>query len=967
MHDLEPIAMQSPRAADPAPDFLRGGGEMGALMRAHDWQSTTIGSPDAWPQSLRTAIRLLLNSGHPMYVWWGPDLLCFYNDAYRQSIGPERHPGSLGRKALEVWGEIWDIIEPQIAQVISGGGATWRENALVPITRNGRREEVYWTYSYSPIDDSAAATGVGGVLVVCTETTQQVLSARRAAEEQQKLSELFEQAPGFMAMLRGPEHRLELANPSFLRLIGRRDVLGRTVAEAIPEAGGQGFLELLDTVYRTGQPFAANGASYAAQPVAGGPVDEHYIDFVFQPIKDAAGAVTGIFVEGVDVTGRAVADAALRESEHQLRLATDAAEVGLWDLDIGTDTLYWPARVKAMFGISADEPISMVDFYNGLHPDDKARTSAAFAAALDPVKRALYDVEYRTIGKEDGLVRWVAAKGRAIFEGDRCVRVIGTAIDITSRKATDEQLRELNEELERRVAEALAERKVFADIVESTDAQVLVLDRDFCIMAINRATTDELHRVYGFRPTVGDNLLEALGRFPEEQQQVRHYWGRALAGEEFMATDEFGHPSLLRRHYEMKFNSLRDRGGKLVGAFQFVHDVTDRLRDQARLAEAETHLRQAQKIDALGQLTGGVAHDFNNLLMVISGGLSLLERSSEPERRQRILAQMRQATDRGASLSRQLLAFARRQPLKPEPIDLRRQLAGMRDLLDRTLRGDVLVKTDLATDLWPIKADPVELELVILNLCVNARDAMPNGGTITISANNAESVRDGGLAGDFVSLCVEDCGTGMSEDVLAHIFEPFFTTKEIGKGSGLGLPQVYGFAQQSGGSVRVNTVLGRGTKMILLLPRTEAPATEPTAPMTDPDSSARRRALRGSVLLVEDNDEVASLVTEMLVELGYRAIRAASAQGALGALADDRAVDLVFTDVLMPGTMNGMELAREVRRRRPHMPILLTSGYSGAAFEEAASEHINVLRKPYEINALDAALRAALANFAQRE
>jgi PAS domain S-box-containing protein len=964
MSNLEREAVDSCREAGPAPEFICGGGEMGALMRAHDWRSTALGSPDSWPQSLRTAIRLMLNSGHPMYVWWGPELLCFYNDAYRLSIGSERHPGSLGRKAVDVWEEIWDIIGPQVAQVMSGGGATWHENALVPITRNGRREEVYWTYSYSPIDDAAAATGVGGVLVVSTETTQQVLSARRAAEEQQKFSELFEQAPSFMAMLRGPEHRFELANPSYLRLIGRENVLGRTVAEAVPEAGEQGFLELLDTVYRTGQPFAANGVRYAAQPIAGGPLEEHHIDFVYQPIKDPAGAISGVFVEGVDVTGRAVADAALRESEQQLRLATDAAEVGLWDLDMSADALYWPARVKAMFGISPDKPISMVDFYNGLHPDDNARISAAFAAAVDPVARALYDVEYRTIGKEDGLVRWVAAKGRGLFEGGRCVRVIGTAIDITARKATEEKLRELNEELERRVAEALAERKVFADIVESTDALVLVLDRNFCIMAINRATADDLYRLYGFRPTVGDDLLASLERFPEQREHVRRYWSRALAGEEFTAIDQFGEAGAGRRHYEMKFNSLRDRSGKLVGAFQFVYDVTDRLRDQARLAEAESHLRQAQKIDALGQLTGGVAHDFNNLLMVISGGLSLLERAVEPERRQRILAQMRQASDRGASLSRQLLAFARRQPLKPEPIDLRRKIDGMRELLDRTLRGDVLVRTDFAGDLWPIKVDPAELELVILNLCVNARDAMPSGGTITISANNAAGIHEGELAGDFVSLCVEDCGTGMSEDVLAHIFEPFFTTKEVGKGSGLGLPQVYGFARQSGGAVKVDTVVGRGTKMILLLPRTAALALNLTAPEADPGSSARGHAPRGSVLLVEDDDEVASLVTEMLAELGYRVTRAASAQGALGALADDRAVDLVFSDVLMPGAMNGMDLAREVRRRRPQMPILLTTGYSGAAFKEAASEHINVLRKPYEIDALDAALRAALATFA---
>jgi PAS domain S-box-containing protein len=604
----------------------------------------------------------------------------------------------------------------------------------------------------------------------------------------------------------------------------------------------------------------------------------------------------------------------------------------------------------------------MADFYTGLHPDDKERTGAALAAALDPKRRAVYDVEYRTIGKEDRLMRWVAAKGRALFDGDRCVRVIGTAIDITARKVTEEQLRELNEDLERRVTEALAERKIFADIVESTDALVLVLDRGFRIMAINRATTDELHRVYGIQAAVGDHLLDLLEALPEQREIARRYWSRALAGEEFTAIDEFGDASFDRRHFEMKFNCLRDRNGELVGAFQFVHDVTDRLHDQARLAEAENNFRQAQKIDALGQLTGGVAHDFNNLLMVISGGLSLLERAAEPERRQRILHQMRQATDRGASLSRQLLAFARRQPLKPEPVDLRRQIDGMRELLDRTLRGDVQVKTEFAADLWPIKVDPAELELVVLNLCVNARDAMPKGGTITIAAHNSENVRDGELSGDLVSLSVEDCGTGMSEEVLTHIFEPFFTTKEVGKGSGLGLPQVYGFAQQSGGCVKVDSLLGRGTKITLLLPRTQAPAGDTATPTVALDTTARRRSLRGSILLVEDDDEVASLVTEMLGELGYRVTRAASAQAALGALADDRSVDLIFSDVLMPGTMNGMELAREVRRRRPQMPVLLTSGYSAAALKDAALERIGVLRKPYEIQALDAALRTALGN-----
>ena len=959
MHANHPAAGEAPLTRA-SPAFLEGGGEMGALIRAHDWSATSIGPPERWPEPLCTVVGLLLSSNQPLYIWWGPQLLCFYNDAYRQSIGPERHPASLGKPGRDVWEEIWPIIGPQIDQVMSGAGATSHENALVPITRHGRLEEVFWTYTYNPIRDPHSKSGIGGVLVICSETTEQVLSSQRAAAQLHELAQLFQQAPIFMAVLKGPEHRFQLSNPNYRQLLGHRDHLGLTVAEAVPESVPQGYLELLDRVYQSGKPFTATGKKLALDVSPTGPVVERYLDFVYQPIKDASGVVTGIFVVGVDATARNDADAALRTSEEQLRLATEAAEIGLWDLDLLTDSMYWPARVKAMFGISPNAAVSMADFYEGLHPQDREATTAAFAAAIDSRQRALYDVEYRTVGKEDRRVRWVAAKGRGFFEGERCVRVIGTAIDITARKAAEAELRELNEQLENRVAQALAERKILVDIVEATDAFVQVLDVDYRYLAVNRACSDEFVRIFGVRPKLGDSMLEQLQDRPEHQAAVKAMWSRALAGEQFTAVEELGDANLDRRFYEMKFNSLRDRSGKLIGAFQFMYDVTERLKDQARLAEAERHLRQAQKIDAIGQLTGGVAHDFNNLLMVISGGLSILRRPGEPERKERIMAQMAQAATRGASLSRQLLAFARRQPLNPEPVNVHQQIDAMRELLDRTLRGDVQVRTELAPDLWPIRVDPAELELVILNLCVNSRDAMPNGGVITIGGNNAPALTEAGLQGDFVQLSVSDTGTGMSAQVLSRIFEPFFTTKEVGKGSGLGLPQVYGFAQQSGGMVKVQSEVGRGTTVLLWLPRSEVAPMHPAEMGANSESASRHRALKGSVLLVEDDDEVAALVTEMLNELGYRTTRVASAQAALGALADHREIDVVFSDVMMPGPMNGLELAHEIRRRRPGLPVLMTTGYAGAAIKKTVSEHVEVLSKPYELSDLDAALHSAL-------
>jgi signal transduction histidine kinase/CheY-like chemotaxis protein len=381
-------------------------------------------------------------------------------------------------------------------------------------------------------------------------------------------------------------------------------------------------------------------------------------------------------------------------------------------------------------------------------------------------------------------------------------------------------------------------------------------------------------------------------------------------------------------------------------------------REMDERMKVEETLRQAQKIEALGQLTGGVAHDFNNLLMVITGGLDMLSRTKDEARRDRLMVGMRQAAQRGARLTRQLLAFSRRQPLTPEPIDLALQIGGMSELLDRSLRGDVHVKLDFAKDLWPTEVDPGELELVILNLAVNARDAMPEGGTITVRARNAPS-RDG-VGGDFVELAVIDTGAGIPTDLISRVFDPFFTTKDIGKGSGLGLAQVHGFAVQSGGSVRIENGPESGAEVILLLPRSHRQPVVAERHLVDSHAVEPAEPRQGSVLLVEDDDEVAALVSEMLSQLGYAVTRAASAQAALGAFANGRAVDLVFSDIMMPGGMNGVELARELHRRRPDIPVLLTSGFPDAARKDAEATGVSILPKPYQISDLAAALHMTL-------
>jgi CheY-like chemotaxis protein len=318
---------------------------------------------------------------------------------------------------------------------------------------------------------------------------------------------------------------------------------------------------------------------------------------------------------------------------------------------------------------------------------------------------------------------------------------------------------------------------------------------------------------------------------------------------------------------------------------------------------------------------------------------------------------MRQAAQRGAGLTRQLLTFSRRSDLKPEPIDLALQIGGMRELLDRSLGGDVHVELDFEAGLWPVEVDPGELELVVLNLAVNARDAMSHGGTIVIRAENVADPHDED-GGECVRLSVVDEGSGMSDEVKAHVFEPFYTTKDVGRGSGLGLAQVHGFAQQSGGSVRIESALGEGTTVSVLLPRSARSPVRRAPHLANDNVRERRVRTSGSVLLVEDDDEVAALVTEMLEELGYEVTRTASAAAALGALSNGRAIDLVFSDIMMPGGMNGVELARELRSRRRNLPVLLTSGYEEAARAGAKAEGVRILAKPYRLDELATALAA---------
>lgn len=533
--------------------------------------------------------------------------------------------------------------------------------------------------------------------------------------------------------------------------------------------------------------------------------------------------------------------------------------------------------------------------------------------------------------------------------------------DVTARRRAENELVELNQNLEARVAEVLAERKVFADLVEGTDAFIQVVDLDGRWLAVNSAAANEFERIFGLRPKVGDRAEDLLAGQPENQAAVKAIWDKALAADEpFTEIAEFGEEGLDRRFYEMRFNQLRGPDGEKLGAYQFVFDVTARLAEQERLRQTEEALRQAQKMEAVGQLTGGIAHDFNNLLAGISGAFEMIgTRLSQGRSRdvEKYLTAGQGATRRAAALTHRLLAFSRRQTLSPKAVVINRLLADLVELVQRTVGPAIEVETIAAGGLWPTLVDANQLENAILNLCINARDAMPSGGKITIETGNKwldhRTARERGLEpGQYVTVCVSDTGTGIEKDILDRVFDPFFTTKPLGEGTGLGLSMVYGFARQSHGHVRIYSEVGQGTMVCVYLPRHLG---DEDAPALDASGVPAPASHQGEiVLVVDDEPTVRMLIVDALGELGYSCLEAADGPSGLRILESAERIDLLITDVGLPGGLNGRQVADAARVARPDLKVMFVTGYAeNAVLNHGHIEHgMEVLTKPFAVDDL---------------
>lgn len=835
-----------------------GDSEMSARMRAHDWAATPLGDPCQWADALKAALRILLLSRSEMWLGWGDELVFFHNDAYRPILG-SRHPLALGKPVREVWPEIYCDIEAQFTAVLARGESTFNRATLLLLKRRGYCEESYQTFSCSPLLDGEGR--VGGLLCIVVEETERVIGERR------------------LAML-------------------------RDLATAL-------------------QPARSRPAVITAACTAIG-ANQRDFPFVLFYLLDEAGTATLDYpsVLPTGLTGVAWPFARLRSAHAYVSVdlcaVASVVPSGLWKM---------PPRQALLVPIgSPDQP-----------------PFGVLVLGMNPCRRV----------DEDAL-GWVR-----LLAGQLAAALVNLAALDAHRQRAD---------------------RVWRLFEQATGFMAFLSGPEHVFEFVNEA----YNRLTGPRDFVGKRVRDA---FPELGDQgvfklLDHVYA---TGKRFVATQlslrlqRSSAGPLEERFVDFIYEPMLNEAGEVTGIFVEGHDVTDahngqealrhlnetlELRVEGRTAEleqAQEALRQAQKLEAMGQLTGGVAHDFNNLLTPIMGSLDLLQqRGVGDARERRLIDGAMQSAERAKTLVQRLLAFSRRQPLQPCAVDVASLIHGMAALIDSTLGPQIKVLVEASSDLPAARADPNQLEMALLNLSVNARDAMPYGGTLTISAMR-ESVRadetvrqsDGAhlKRGHYIRITVTDTGMGMDEATLARAIEPFFSTKGVGKGTGLGLSMAHGLAAQLGGTLSITSRRGQGTVVTLWLPVDQAAAMASPAVVGPIVDTARAM---GTALLVDDEDLVRAITADMLAELGFRVIEASSAEQAADLFDDGLRVDLLVTDHLMPGR-SGVELARETQARWADLPVLIVSGYADT---EGVVQDLPRLTKPFRRADLAAALVA---------
>ncbi|PIK71446.1 PAS domain S-box protein [Methylobacterium frigidaeris] len=776
------------------------------------------------------------------------------------------------------------------------------------------------------------------------------------------------QGSGFpMFLAAGPEFGF-LYNDAYIDILGDKH----------PAAMGARFQDVWPEIWSDIAPFIDKAMHGEATWVENHPLtmrrrgyDERtWFTFSYSPLKDEEGGIAGLFCACTETTGRVRAEAALREGETRFRNMADHAPVMMWMTDVDGSCFYLSRRWYEFTGQTEAEALGL-GWLDAVHPDDRGWSGETFLAAN--ARQAPFRLEYRLRGADGGYRWFIDAAQPRLGEDGGFLGYIGSVTDIHDRKAAEERLIETTRRLDA--------------ILANTSQAIFLMDEHQHCTYMNRAaealTGYELGEVLARDCTLHDVVHHTRPdgspyplcecpidqAFPENEREQ---------GEEIFVHKEGS-------FYPVGFTAspIRDERGEPVGTVIEARNIEEEIRAKtaleafnatlerrveeeiARRESVEEALRQSQKMEAVGQLTGGLAHDFNNLLTGITGSLELMQTRMGQGRLSdldRYMAAAQGAAKRAAALTHRLLAFSRRQTLDPKPTDVNALVSGMEELIRRTVGASVHIEVVGSVGLWTALIDPSQLENALLNLCINARDAMPGGGRITIETANRwlddRAARERDMPrGQYLSLCVTDTGTGMTPEVIAKAFDPFFTTKPIGQGTGLGLSMIYGFVRQSGGQVRIYSEVGQGTTVCLYLPRHhgEAPGTEGM-----PDLAGAPRAEQGeTVLVIDDEPSIRMLVTEVLEDLGYTAIEAADGPSGLKVLQSDVRIDLLITDVGLPGGMNGRQVADAARVTRPGLKVLFITGYAenaavGNGYLDAGMQ---VLTKPFVMEALATRIR----------
>jgi PAS domain S-box-containing protein len=718
----------------------------------------------------------------------------------------------------------------------------------------------------------------------------------------------------------------------------RGEVIGRGMAELLPEPVLAPRRPLLAAALAGTRQWFASDYPHPSRGMLA--IQSEYL-----PQLDAQGRVAGLILVIQDVTEQRVAERALKESEARFRRIANQAPTLMWVTRLDRSRDFVNDAYMDFLGTDDREFARAYDWRSGIHPDDVERITATSIAGEASLQTFTLEGRFR---RGDGEYRWLKSTSSPRFGPDGSLAgFIGAATDITLTKEAE---LELKAQVEERTAALAASEQRFRAIFDSILEVIVLLDPKGTVLQLNgkSASWRDPHP----ENAVGLKIWDAptLKAYPQHIATMKRGVKAAAAGELFNEEVKMERDGTPTAFLDVAVQPVRGHDGKILYLLFEARDITE-------LKAAQEQLRQSQNMEALGQLTGGIAHDFNNLLTVVVGGLDLIARTIKDERMKRYAANALTAAERGARLTAQLLAFSRVQKLEVKPTFVAPLIEGMRPLLKNVLGPAIEKRFQIDETLVPVMADPTQLELAVLNLAINARDAMPDGGVLTFCTTARTITDDAELEdGDYVELAVSDTGVGMDAEVASRAFEPFFTTKEVGKGTGLGLSMVYGVARQSGGTARIDSAPGEGTTVRLFFRRAEAGAEDsPAATAKAARKAARRKA---SVLVIDDDPDVRAFISASLADYGYAVREAADGAAGLKAFAEQRP-DLVILDFAMP-LMPGSEVAARMLREVPGQPILFVSGYNETEAIRAAAPGAQLLAKPFRPDALDAAVRDCL-------